>query len=64
MEWTKERPTVPGWYWQKRVWPTWDSGPNEIVYLRIYRGKLCQQNWEPDWDNYAWAGPIPEPENP
>ena len=57
LEWTREEPTVPGWYWIK---PRAHQDP-EVVKL-WGDGSL---DWydEPDrW--YQFAGPIPEPTDP
>ncbi len=60
LEWTKKRPTRPGYYWRKDLRDGWSEGL-QIVGLRDYCGKLCFINWEPAWEDYLWAGPIPEP---
>jgi len=57
MKWTKEKPTVPGWYWMFRKGDT----ISRIEYVRKYGGMMCILNWEIT-DKAKWAGPIPEPE--
>lgn len=58
MKWTKEKPTVPGWYWKREI--TWDHLNSSIVYIRLYAGKLCIENWQIP-DDAEWAGPLSEP---
>lgn len=64
LTWTRERPTVPGWWWVrsrygKRVTQTimcvkaWEDGR-----LYIYAGKPVERH------DAEWAGPIPQPEEP
>lgn len=62
MVWTKEKPTVPGWYWLRKH----GTGVVEI------REGLCSVMVEGDgysgrieeFHDFVWAGPIPEPEEP
>lgn len=56
-EWTKEKPTEPGFYWRR--FPT-KGFYDDIVKVRLYCGKLCVSNWELG-DGGFWAGPIPAP---
>lgn len=61
MKWTYIKPTIAGFYWIQR------SGRKRVVELRddgfglfiVQTGKLMVDVQE---DEYAWAGPIPEPE--
>lgn len=56
MPWTKNRPTVPVWYWMQQEH---DDEPR-IEKVREYGGKMCILNWEiPDSTN--WSGPIEQP---
>lgn len=65
--WTKERPTVPGWYWYTQS----DFSRPRIVQL-MYRGLDTDRltasfagNEEDEWVEDMvgrWAGPIPMPE--
>ena len=67
--WTKERPTVPGWYWYTQS----DFSRPRIVQL-MYRGLDTDRltaslagNEEDEWVEDMvgrWAGPIPIPEEP
>ena len=61
MKWTNTKPTAAGWYWchgngRKRVVELRDDGYG--LYI-VQTGKLMV---EVEDDEYAWAGPIPEPE--
>lgn len=65
--WTREKPTEPGWYWQRhagwtadhhrgivRIWRTWDgdfSGPSR---LHVHGNTDIP-------DGFEWSGPLPEP---
>lgn len=67
--WTKEPPTVPGWYWYTQS----DFSRPRIVQL-MYRGLDTDRltaslagNEEDEWVEDMvgrWAGPIPIPEEP
>lgn len=67
--WTKEPPTVPGWYWYTQR----DFSRPRIVQL-MYRGLDTDRltasfagNEEDEWVEDMvgrWAGPIPMPEEP
>lgn len=76
MNWTKEKPTEPGWYWlgivdkhgvihnvgTGRVFVA-DANRNRAS---IRKGDLCvltrhAQRMDSFSDRYRWAGPIPEP---
>jgi hypothetical protein len=58
MKWTKERPTVEGWYWIK--YNNEDiSPPNEQKeIIPFYISESCIYR-----DDMLWSGPIPEPED-
>lgn len=64
LTWTRDRPTVPGWYWMR----TQSGAFEEIVEVFRRRGDLYVS--EPDdlypLSGYAgeWAGPLPHPEEP
>ena len=61
MEWTKEKPNKPGWYWMKRNSSLKSSNIEiSVQQVRLYAGKLCIMNWEIP-NNVEWSGPIPEP---
>lgn len=55
--WSREKPTLPGWYWRKDI----RDGYTDIIQLRHYCSVLCHVNWEVAWEQYLWVGPIPEP---
>ena len=67
--WTKEPPTVPGWYWYTQS----DFSRPRIVQI-MYRGLDTDRltasfagNEEDEWVEDMvgrWAGPIPMPEEP
>ena len=64
--WTKERPTVPGWYWYQCCF----SRPRiaQIMYRGLDTDRLTASfagNEEDEWVEdmvVRWAGPIPMPE--
>lgn len=66
--WTKERPTVPGWYWYQCCF----SRPRiaQIMYRGLDTDRLTASfagNEEDEWVEDMvgrWAGPIPIPEEP
>lgn len=54
LRWTKETPTEPGWYWNRR-----EGHPEEMTiswYSETRLGNLYTDGKD------LWAGPIPEPE--
>ena len=51
--WTKERPTVPGWYWWKRKF-------HELSIHQVSKGDYFI--WVPKNDPGEWAGPIQPPQ--
>ena len=61
MKWTQIKPTVPGFYWCH------GNGRKRVVELRdeghgLYIGQSGKLMSEVQDDEYAWAGPIPEPD--
>jgi len=68
LTWTDEPPTEPGWYWL-RTNP--DVGISPRVVKVIERDASLRVNDTlddagidhelGDYDNYQWAGPIPQP---
>ncbi len=73
MQWTHEKPEVPGWYWRR-----WKGGGLAIVLVFDEHGKLywgdpddCdsgrasldpRDDLHPEISKHdEWAGPIPEP---
>jgi hypothetical protein len=68
MNWTKQAPTVPDYYWMRPI-----GRDDEKTLTRIYKiddDLWCDEfNCEPDRlrdfaAGYEWAGPIPEPGEP
>ena len=56
MEWSKEGPTVPGWYWYRNKHVTW------IVEVKFEDGELCMDWGQPVHQVYGdWSGPIEAP---
>ena len=60
LKWTKERPTVPGWYFMRN---------NGIACVGAFEDDLFRESisdyvggMHPHKANVEWAGPIPEPE--
>lgn len=59
MEWTRERPTAEGWYWQ-RIFILKTGQESERVMRRF--GDLYQMTpYFASKLGVEWAGPIPEP---
>ena len=66
MTWTTDKPTVPGWYWWRRLnRPDWPVVASKIVLVIDRDGGLYQLSvgWHEIRDWYfecsEWAGPIP-----
>lgn len=57
MKWTKERPTVEGWYWYRD-----DNRAAQIVGVGKRAGFMDGKVVELDELSGEWAGPIPPPE--
>ena len=55
LKWTDKKPTEIGWYWRRSK-----HYNDEIVYVRLYCGELCINNWGVP-DGSEWAGPISVP---
>jgi len=51
MQWTREAPTVPGWYWYR----CGDTQPEVYQYTDSF--PTMDENHPREW-----SGPIPEPE--
>lgn len=62
-KWTKERPTKPGWYWQRI-----GQHNDQIVHITSAGGDLwawhrgCERPVALNFIDAEWSGPIPEPE--
>ncbi len=62
--WTKEPPTVPGWYWHRMI------GSKQSSTMAYVGGREDNLRCESIWGNryltrfkgFEWAGPIPIPE--
>lgn len=69
MKWTKEKPTVSGFYWSN--WSTGSGSTPEtfdMFYVDVEERYIeyCRTDWGYDLDeqeNVSWMGPIPEPED-
>ena len=71
MEWTKEKPTEPGYYWLRRVGPDPTHAGVHPVYicLNLVGDEILKTHIWGDIDRtrYAdaeWAGPIRKPTEP
>lgn len=75
MEWTKEKPTEPGWYWlieelKKDKNPTmarmavhhYDGNKTQLIFKRI--SDIGVQSLEELRGKNDWLGPIEVPEPP
>jgi len=52
MTWTKEKPTIPGWYWCRPV-------DGSIIMQYVSLGAIHWCIWT---EGYNWAGPLEPPE--
>ena len=62
--WTKEPPTVPGWYWQRRIGI---ENTCTMALITLWDNELrCKTLWDNKqlarFKGFEWAGPIPMPE--
>lgn len=62
--WTKERPTVPGWYWQRLIGR---ENTCTMAWITLENKKLRCKSIFGDrqltrFKGFEWAGPIPMPE--
>ena len=68
MNWTKEKPTEPGWYWMRSAPPGIEPTASTIVQVYMNESVLSvkTQTDRAPLSNvhevYQFAGPIPEPE--
>ncbi len=65
LEWTREPPSEPGWYWQR----VRDRGrlSQQVVCAYFHGGGIRYDDggWSRLRDvEVAWSGPIPEPTDP
>jgi hypothetical protein len=59
--WTKEPPTVRGWYWYRKH-PTWSAKCVEVKPLHSTApDRLMYDDWDVHLHEGEWAGPIPQP---
>lgn len=60
--WTKETPTLAGWYWKRNALR---EEKEAVVEIRNYAGKLsidnCTLSRYVEEESYEWAGPLPKP---
>jgi hypothetical protein len=63
MNWMRERPTVPGWYWTIE---TWDDEPLLFEVDETEDGLRCGERHlgHHAWDRTQWCGPIDIPRPP
>ncbi len=70
MIWTKEKPTVSGWYWifsssrndyVEMVFVTYDA---ELGYQITFSGEDFNHSWSERVDDWWWMGPIVPPSSP
>lgn len=66
--WTKEPPTVPGWYWQRAIgredtctmaWIRVSFGDKNLRCKSMFGDRQLTR-----FKGFEWAGPIPIPEEP
>lgn len=63
LRWTREPPTMSGWYWFRI--PPWQSVVEVVVVGGRAVARLRSGSHELERDaRVQWAGPIPEPEEP
>lgn len=68
MNWTKDRPTVEGYYWTLLPW---DGAVPTIAHVHREGSRGLAASWGEDWDlledvheDMKWAGPLGPPEDP
>lgn len=74
MEWTKEKPTEPGYYWYRFVWGGKFAGKSELRLIKVYGSQAAPDtelriafhgtDWDSDLSEITdgeWAGPIEPP---
>ena len=57
--WTREHPSVPGWYWWRQ---SRESDPSVVHLFVDYEGLWIADPGFVMRTGGEWAGPIPEPE--
>lgn len=69
--WTKEKPTVPGWYWMRRRidYATRESVADGVVRIHPAVDGMMFHATDSGWlplpeDAEAFSGPLPEPAEP
>ena len=55
MEWTAEKPTIPGWYW-------WRMSPHARESVIQITHMDMMYNYYPLCREGEWAGPVSQPE--
>ena len=64
MKWTKERPTVSGWYWLRSSFDEAYVHHVNINEMPPPEGPFDAKEWMYTGSVHVeWAGPIPEPED-
>lgn len=76
MEWTDERPKLPGWYWLSQPAGRWPSmgevlpvqvvtiGSNEDLRVRVPGLDFDEALWLRHVENARWQGPFELPAPP
>ena len=63
--WTKQMPSVPGWYWWRNPSAKYEDDREPVIYkVRDYVGKLSISNCNIERSHFEkgeWAGPIADP---
>jgi hypothetical protein len=58
IEWTREKPTEPGWYWGVGAWPV--EAPRIVAIRRNPDGELRADGYDVP-DGALWCGPLKPP---
>jgi len=59
MQWTREIPKTPGWYWCSAANGSW----SEVVEVKDIFGRLeVRDGYRLEDFAFLWAGPVPHPE--
>jgi len=65
--WTEELPTVPGWYWRRRLTPTLDK-PQLVEVYRVLEStffRFSGHSWPTsECVDQEFCGPVPMPAEP
>ena len=63
LKWTKDLPTIDGWYWHKPILTFGKDHPPKFYIKEVFkwRGDMVDKDLSPLYRGSWWAGPIPEP---